>query len=88
MRKATFSFTKEVRLYIRYNDYNEYSYHIQYSPEKYDRIRFDNFDKEWDVKTRPHHLHLRNEKNVKESPMIGDPNNDMDHLLKHLIKDL
>ena len=36
MRRAKFHLSKEINLFIRYNDHNEYSYHVQYSPEKYD----------------------------------------------------
>ncbi len=35
-------FTSGILLYIRYNDFSEYSYQIIYSQSAYDRIRFDN----------------------------------------------
>ena len=84
LRRAKFHLSKGINLYLRYNDHDEYSYHFQYSPEKYDRIRFDNFDKEWSVESKPHHFHLRNQKSVERSPMIGDPTHDMEYLLDKL----
>ena len=36
-------------LYIRYNDFDEYSYQLLFFQQEYDRIRFDNYDKIWDV---------------------------------------
>ena len=47
-------------LFIRYNNYNEYSYNLIFSNIKYDRVRFDNFDDTWNVSTRPNHFHPRN----------------------------
>lgn len=43
-------------LYIRYNEYNEYSYQFFYSQQINDYIRYDNFDDRWQVLTRPHHF--------------------------------
>ena len=73
-------------IYIQYNYYDEYSYSVFFSPDELDRIRFDNYDDRWDVKSRPHHLHLRKSKEVQDSPMIGKPEKDMQHLIK-LIKE-
>jgi hypothetical protein len=75
---------KSILVYIRYNNYNQYSYVIQFSRKKYDRIRFDNYDDRWPVKTAPHHCHPRNSKNAIESNFIGDPNLDMNTFIEVL----
>ena len=80
--KITFSSGYE--LFIRYNDYEEYSYHVNFSTESLDRLRFDNYDDHWPVSTRPHHFHPCNEKTAKKSPMNGDPEHDMPLLMKFL----
>lgn len=49
-------------LYITYNDHSEYSYQYLYSLKAFDRDRFDNFDKEWEVSSKPHHYHPRYKK--------------------------
>ncbi|OLS19246.1 MAG: hypothetical protein HeimC3_46770 [Candidatus Heimdallarchaeota archaeon LC_3] len=64
-------------LFIRYNNYNEYSYNLIFSNIKYDRVRFDNFDDTWNVSTRPNHFHPRNSKNGFDSPMKGNPKFDI-----------
>ena len=69
-------------LYIRYNDFDEYSYQLNFSQKPYDRIRFDNYDKFWEVSTRPHRFHKRGKKNAIKSPMKGDPLNDFPILIK------
>ncbi len=75
-------FFKGIVLYIRYNDYDEYSYQLVFSQEPLDRIRYDNYDILWKVKSNPHHFHLRGEKEAFESPMNGDPEHDIPILLK------
>ena len=70
-------FRDGVTLFIRYNNYNEYSYSIIYSPGKFDRVRFDNYDDRWEVPTRPHHAPLRGVREGIESAMIGDPEKDL-----------
>ena len=82
--KATFQ--NEIILHIRYNDYSEYTYCVIYSPNPDDQMRFDNYDDRWDVKTRPHHFHIRGMQSVRESPMDGDPNQDIPVLIKKIIK--
>ena len=67
--------TKE-RLYVRYNDYEEYSYQAHFSPQIEDFIRFDNFDDRWPVLSRPHHFHRKNG-NVEKSSMNGEPEHDI-----------
>ena len=79
------TFFKGLILYIRYNDYSEYSYQLIYSQKKYDRIRYDNYDDVWDVLSKPHHLHLIGEKNVIESPMNGNPEHDIPILIKNYL---
>ncbi|MEE9378210.1 MAG: DUF6516 family protein [Candidatus Lokiarchaeia archaeon] len=69
-------------LYIRYNEFGEYGYQIIYSPKKNDFSRFDNFDDKWDVSTKPHHLHIKGNKNAIASPMKGTPDHDMPILVK------
>ena len=64
-------------IYIRYNDYFQYSYQIIYSQSPFDRIRFDNFDDHWNVDTKPHHKHERGSRKVSKSPMVGDPQKDI-----------
>ena len=76
------TFFKGIVLYIRYNDYNEYSYQLVFSQEPLDRIRYDNYDDMWKVKSSPHHFHLRGEHTAIESPINGDPEHDIPILLK------
>jgi len=64
-------------LYVRYNNYNEYSYAIIYSKLELDRVRFDNYDDQWNVVTRPHHYHPRQCKNGFISPMNGNHKHDI-----------
>ena len=78
--KVVFNF--EVILYIRYNNFGEYSYSVVFSPNPDDQMRFDNYDDRWDVKTRPHHFHVRGLQSSIESPMLGDPNHDIPILLR------
>ncbi len=40
----TIYFKNGIYLYIRYNDFGEYSYQIMVSQDKYDRICYDNYD--------------------------------------------
>ena len=70
------------RIYIQYNNHEQYSYSVLFSDEKLDRCRFDNFDAHWDVTTKPHHFHPRLAKTPINSPMKGDPNKDMEILCK------
>ena len=64
-------------VFIRYNNYQEYSYSVIFSSSKYDRIRFDNFDDKWNVKTRPHHFHPIDNKEGYSSVMLGKPREDL-----------
>lgn len=75
--RLTIHLINGIRIYIRYNNYNQYSYVIQYSHGKFDRDRFDNYNEEWDVKTKPHHHHKRGSQIVPESKMRGIPSQDM-----------
>ena len=67
-------------IYIQYNNYDEYSYSIVYSPLDQDICRFDNYDQNWDVSSRPHHFHPRKIYEAQESPMRGNPLEDMEEL--------
>ncbi|MHA1721385.1 MAG: hypothetical protein ACTSWX_11335 [Promethearchaeota archaeon] len=78
-------FTHNERLFIRYNDYNEYSYQYYFFSQLGDFICFDNFDDRWPISTRPHHLHTKNKK-VIESVMNGDPNHDIPLLSQKVLK--
>lgn len=78
----TIKFTKGFTVYIRYNDYGEYSYQIQFSQQPQDFIRYDNFDDRWNVSSRPHHLHPRNTIKATKSPMVGSPEKDIPFLIK------
>lgn len=73
-----------INLYIRYNDYEEYSYQIMFSQDKYDRIRYDNYDDHWLLSTKPHHVHERGKKEAIESKMTGKPEIDMPLLVEIL----
>ena len=75
-------------LYLRFNNYNEYSYNVIFSSIVYDRIRFDNFDDNWAIKTRPHHFHPRFNKNGYESPMKGEPDHDITLLSEYIKKQI
>jgi hypothetical protein len=80
------TFLRGFVLYVRYNDYNEYSYQLVFSQDPLDRIRYDNYDDMWMVKSRPHHFHPKDEKTAIESLMNGDPKHDIPILLKDLLK--
>lgn len=60
------------RLFIRFNDYQQYAYQFILSPKIGKFFRFDNFDDHWDVSKKPHHFHSI-EGNVVKSPMNGEP---------------
>jgi hypothetical protein len=81
-------FYREIYLYIRYNDYGEYSYSTIFSPNPDDQARFDNYDDIWEVKTRPHHFHIRGMQKVIESPMKGEPDYDIPIFLKYVLEDI
>jgi hypothetical protein len=76
---------KDVILYIQYNKFREYGYQLVFSEKIDDQARFDNFDKNWDVKTKPHHFHPRNTDKAFSSPMKGEPEKDIP-ILCQLIK--
>ena len=74
-----------LQIYIRYNNYDQYSYSIIFSLMELDRCRFDNYDDRWAVSTKPHHFHPQYDKEGFSSPMTGYPNKDIP-LLCRLIK--
>ena len=80
-------FYREINLYIRYNDYGEYSYTIVFSPNPDDQMRFDNYDDVWNVRSRPHHFHSRGLKEVKTSPMKGNPEHDLPLLMNKILSE-
>ncbi|MCE7736786.1 MAG: hypothetical protein GPJ54_18025 [Candidatus Heimdallarchaeota archaeon] len=80
------TFKSGIILYVRYNDFDEYGYQLMFSDRSGDYERFDNYDKNWDVNTSPHHFHLRNKNGVETSPMNGLPEDDAVHLINYLEK--
>lgn len=72
-------------LYLQYNSFGDYGYQYIFSEKENDRVRFDNYDTQWSVKTKPNHFHPRWEDEGYESPMISDPDKDM-RILSNLIK--
>lgn len=65
------------RIYIQWNDHDQYSYSILFSEITLDRIRLDNYDNKWQVPSRPHHFHPRFSKEGFSSPMHGEPKLDL-----------
>lgn len=51
-----------------------------FSFQMLDRIRFDNFDDNWEVPSKPHHTHPRHLKTAIESPFKGIPSEDIKFL--------
>jgi hypothetical protein len=84
LKQITFELQDGIIGHLKYNDFKEYGYNITFSPLALDRCRFDNFDALWNVKTAPHHFHPRHDHDGHESPMIGDPDNDIPILCKRL----
>ena len=72
-------------LFIRYNNYNQYSYVILFSSQKLDRLRFDNFDDRWEVSSKPNHTHPRYKEKAKSRPFSGIPSKDI-MILCNLLK--
>ncbi|MBD3191039.1 MAG: hypothetical protein GF308_10365 [Candidatus Heimdallarchaeota archaeon] len=75
--KLQFKLKSGITVFIRYNNYNQYSYVILFSSQALDRIRFDNFDDRWDVKSKPNHTHPRFQKEASDSPFSGIPKKDI-----------
>ncbi len=86
--RVKFVLEGNIILYIRYNDYGEYSYQIIFSNRINDWIRYDNYDSYWDVKTMPNHKHIRNEEKVMNSLMTGDPVSDIPRLIEEILRNL
>jgi hypothetical protein len=74
------------QIFITYNDHNQYGYQIIFSTRRFDRCRFDNFDKGWSVPTSPHHFHPRMKSDGFASPMKGAPIFDIPLLCQLLLK--
>jgi len=66
-----------ITVFIRYNNYNQYSYVVLFSSQDLDRIRFDNFDDRWEVTSKPNHTHPRYLEKVTNSPFSGIPLKDI-----------
>jgi hypothetical protein len=67
----------QIIIYVQYNNHDQYSYNLIFSEKELDRCRFDNFDKNWDVITAPNHFHPRNYIDGFDSPMNGNPKDDI-----------
>jgi hypothetical protein len=74
--KLTAELRDGTRVYIQFNDHNQYSYTIAFSSDQNDRCRFDNYDDRWRVDTKPNHFHPRGERKAIDSPMTGIPDHD------------
>jgi hypothetical protein len=85
MGRFKFKLKSGITVFIRYNNYNQYSYTILFSSQALDRIRFDNFDDLWDVNSKPNHTHPRYQKSAISSPFTGTPSKDI-LLLSNLLK--
>ncbi len=84
LKRVKYRLTDATIVYIQYNNYNEYSYSIVYSHLDQDLCRFDNYDQHWKVTSRPHHFHPRKIYEARESPMSGNPLDDMQELCSFL----
>ena len=82
------TFTTGAQLFIRYNEFEEYGYQLVMSKKKHDSLRFDNFDDRWPVSSRPHHVHPKGNKPVRESPMIGSPSQDIPKLITLILDEI
>ena len=80
LKRVKYRLNDATIVYIQYNNYNEYSYSIVYSHLNQDLCRFDNYDQQWDVSSSPHHFHPRKIYEARESPMRGNPLDDMEEL--------
>ncbi len=69
-----------IRLYVVYNNFKQYGYQIMKSLKPKEFVRFDNFDERWNVSTSPHHFHPYKGTHAIESPMIGNPTEDLPQL--------
>lgn len=74
----------ETKLFIQYNNHNEYAYSILFSKIELDRVRFDNYDDRWNVSTKPHHFHPRYNKVGFYSLMNGNPEHDISLFCKYV----
>ncbi len=84
-RKLHIILNDGIEAYTIYNDHGEYRYNVLFSKLDFDRCRFDNYDDQWDVDSRPHHFHPRKKTEVESSKMIGNPKDDIPYLYKMLI---
>jgi len=75
-------FKNRINFYIRYNDFGEYSYQIVFSQKSLDRIRYDNYDSQWKVNSKPNHVHLRFDDKGGKSEMNGIPSHDIPLLIQ------
>ena len=57
---------------------------VYYSPDPMDRIIIDYYNEEWNVTSKPNHIHQRYEKEGKETVFTGNPETDIYLLLELL----
>ena len=76
------SLNNSLIVYIRYNNFQEYSYIVQFSLRRDDRVRYDNFDDRWSVSSSPHHCHPRFRRDAIKSVFTGNPKSDLPILCK------
>ena len=86
--KAKILFLNGQTLYIKYNDFSEYGYQFLFSDQPLNRVRYDNFDKNWKVESAPHHLHPRGKEDGIASPMNGNPEKDIPILCEMIRQNL
>lgn len=84
-KRLSLTLSDATRVFVQFNDHDEYSYSIVFSALELDRIRFDNHDTVWNVPSKPHHVHLRHEEEGRESPMCGNPAMDMTILVEAIL---
>ncbi len=84
LRRLHIILSDGIEIYVIYNDHGEYGYNILFSKLDLDRCRFDNYDDQWDVDSRPHHFHPRKKIEVESSKMTGNPKDDIPYLYKML----
>ncbi|MFX0139639.1 MAG: DUF6516 family protein [Candidatus Hodarchaeota archaeon] len=80
--RLKFTLKNRIIIFIRYNNFQQYSYVIQFSLKQDDRVRFDNFDARWNVNSSPHHCHPRFRRDGIESNFSGNPESDLPVLCK------
>jgi hypothetical protein len=84
LKRVKYRLLDATLVYIQYNNHDEYSYSVIYSPSDQDLCRFDNYDQQWEVSSKPHHFHPRKIYEARKSPMKCNPMKDMEELCKFI----